>query len=112
MLQIGGIKFYDRGKLNSDDDSGVQKVQNRNNSGIPRSSEWISQPSCTCISKFVDDKSIMPFHWHSPHHLMVYHNLTSYQTMTMMKSMKYSGTHLCMCIKMNSLINLFVSVNQ
>jgi hypothetical protein len=33
-------------------------------------------------------KSTMPFHWHSPHHLMVYHNLTSYQMMTMMKWMK------------------------
>jgi hypothetical protein len=43
---------------------------------------------CTCISKFVDDKLNMPFHQHSPHHLAVYHNLTSYQMMMMMKWMK------------------------
>ncbi len=30
----------------------------------------------------------------------------------MMKLMKYSGTHLRMCIKMNILIKVFVSVNQ
>jgi hypothetical protein len=30
-------------------------------------------------------KSTMPFHWHSPHHPMVHHNLTSYQMMMMMK---------------------------
>jgi hypothetical protein len=29
-----------------------------------------------------------------------------------MKLMKYSGTHLHMCIKMNSQINVFVSANQ
>jgi hypothetical protein len=57
-------------------------------------------------------KSTMPFHWQSPHHLRVYHNLTSYQMMTMMKFMKYSGTYLCMCIRMNSQINVFVSANQ
>jgi hypothetical protein len=34
------------------------------------------------------DLSTMPFHRHSPHHLTVYHNLTSYQMMMMMKWMK------------------------
>jgi hypothetical protein len=57
-------------------------------------------------------KSSMPFHWHSPHHLTVYHNLTSYQMMTMMKWMKYSGTHLRMCVRMNNQINMFISVDQ
>ncbi len=31
-------------KQNSDENSGVQKVQNQNNCGIPRNSEQISQP--------------------------------------------------------------------
>ncbi len=57
-------------------------------------------------------KSTMPFHWHSPHDLMVYHNLASYLMMTMMKWMKYSSTHLLMCIRMNSQINVFDSANQ
>ncbi len=52
------------------------------------------------------------FHWHSPHHLMVYYNLTSYQMMTMMKWMKYSGTHLPIYVRMNNQINVFVSANQ
>jgi hypothetical protein len=31
-------------KINSDENSGVQKVQNWINCGIPRNSEWISRP--------------------------------------------------------------------
>jgi hypothetical protein len=34
---------------NSDKNSGVQKVQNQNNCGILRNSEWISQPSAKPI---------------------------------------------------------------
>ncbi len=57
-------------------------------------------------------KSTMPFYQHSPHHLTVYHNLTTYRMMTMMKWMKYSGTHLRMCVRMNNQINVFVSANK
>ncbi len=67
---------------------------------------------CTCISKFVDDNINYKFSSAFANHQMVYHNPMSYQMMIMMKSMKYSGTHLHMCIKMNSPINVFVSVNQ
>ncbi len=42
MLQIGGKKFYDRKKLNSDKNSGVQKVRNWKNRGVPQNSEQIS----------------------------------------------------------------------
>ncbi len=58
-------------------------------------------------------KSTMPFHQNSPHHLRVYHNLASYQMMTMIEFKKYSGTHLCMCIRMNSQIKyLFQRINK
>jgi hypothetical protein len=33
------------GKINSNENSGVQKVRNQINPGIPWNSEWISQPS-------------------------------------------------------------------
>ncbi len=38
-------------------------------------------------------KSTMPSYWHSPHHLTVYHNLTSYQMMMMMKLKWYTPAH-------------------
>ncbi len=45
MFQSSENTFYDRKKNN--EHSGVQKDPNWNNSGIPRNSERISQPSTT-----------------------------------------------------------------
>ncbi len=42
--ELAGTHFTIK-KKHSDENSGVQKVQNWNNRGIPRNSEWISQPS-------------------------------------------------------------------
>ncbi len=42
--ELAGTHFT-IGKINSDENSGVQKVQNWINRGIPRNFEWISQPS-------------------------------------------------------------------
>ncbi len=46
VLRIGGNTFYDEKKLNTNENSRVEKVRNWNNCGIRRSSKWISQPSC------------------------------------------------------------------
>ncbi len=70
------------------------------------------QHSALAYQNLLMMKSTMPFHRHSPHHLTVYHSLTSYQMMTMMKWMKYSGTHLRICVSIMIQINVFVSGNQ
>ncbi len=55
---------------------------------------------CTHILKFVDDKINYLFSLaFTTNHLTVYHNLVSYQMMTMMKLTKCSGKHLHMCFK-------------
>jgi hypothetical protein len=42
--ELAGTHFYDQKNKNSDENSGVQKVRNRVNRGIPWNSEQISQP--------------------------------------------------------------------
>ncbi len=57
VLRIGGNTFYDQKKLNSDENSGVQKVRNWNNCVIPRNSKRISQPSMHINENFPKNKS-------------------------------------------------------
>jgi hypothetical protein len=39
VFRIGGNTFYDRKNKNSNENSGVQKIRNRINCGIPQNSE-------------------------------------------------------------------------
>jgi hypothetical protein len=66
---------------------------------------------CTRICKFVDDKINYAFSLAFTTSPAVYHSLKSYQMMTMMKWMKYIGTHLRICVRMKIQINVFVSGN-
>jgi hypothetical protein len=58
--ELAGTHFT-IGKKKSDENSGVQKVQNRNNCGIPRNSERISQSSAAREMNYCDRFSIVGY---------------------------------------------------